>query len=267
MGAGMTESTVDRAVVEAALGDLDRDGYCVIPGVLDEQTVARARDALDRAAAEDDAAGTARRYGPGLANQRVWALLNRGDEFVELAIHPLGLEFVKARMGPDVLLGNLSANITAPGGDREIGRLHTDQGYLPGRWPYILATNVAWFLDDFTADNGATLVVPGSHEFVDDATFEVAPTTPAQLTGPAGTMAVIDGRLHHATGLNRTRDAKRRGVFATFTPPFIRGQENWTVSLDPAVLERYPELSAITGFDEWLTLGGVGGPKTSPLNF
>lgn len=263
----MTGFTVDRSTVEARLRDLDELGYCVIPGLLDPREVERLRVALDRAAAEDDASGDAQRYGPGLVNQRVWALLNRGDEFVDLALHPLALEFVRARMGRDVLLANLSANITAPGGDREIGRLHTDQGYLPEPWPHILATNVAWFLDDFTVENGATIVVPGSHLSGVDPSHELEPVAPAQLTGPAGTMAVVDGRLHHATGLNHTQDQKRRGIFATFCPPFIRTQENWTRSLDPAVLERHPELSAITGFDEWMTLGGVNGPATSGLNF
>jgi ectoine hydroxylase-related dioxygenase (phytanoyl-CoA dioxygenase family) len=80
-------------------------------------------------------------------------------------------------------------------------------------------------------------------------------------------MAVIDGRLHHATGLNRTSDQRRRGLYATYVMPFIRGQENWTVSLSPEVLERHPELAALTGFEEWMTLGGVNGPDTSPLNF
>jgi hypothetical protein len=263
----MTGFAIDQARVEDHLRTLDEQGYCVIPGVLDDAEIERMRAALDRAAAEDDAAGTASRYGPGLVNQRVWALLNRGDEFAGLATHPLALEFVRARMGPDVLLGNFTANITAPGGDREIGRLHTDQGYLPGPWPYILATNVSWFIDAFTEDNGATLVVPGTHEGGVDPTYELAPEAPAQLTGPAGSMAVVDGRLHHSTGLNRTPDQKRRGILATFTPPFIRGQENWTRSLDPEVLRRHPELSAITGFDEWMTLGGVNGPDTSPLNF
>jgi hypothetical protein len=54
---------------------------------------------------------------------------------------------------------------------------------------------------------------------------------------------------------------------ASSCPPFIRDQENWTRSLDPAVLDRHPELSAITGFDEWMTLGGMDGPASSPLNF
>jgi ectoine hydroxylase-related dioxygenase (phytanoyl-CoA dioxygenase family) len=258
---------VDQLEGERILRELDEIGYCVVAGVLDAHEVACLRRALDRAAAEDDAAGTASRYGPTNSNQRVWALLNRGDEFVRLATHPLALEIVRSRMGDDILLTNITANITAPGGDREIGRLHTDQGYLPEPWPYLLAMNVSWFLDEFTDENGATLVVPKSHRLGTYPSNELAPSVSERLTGPAGAMAVLDGRLHHATGLNRTDDRKRRGVLATYCPPFIRGQENWCRSLHPDVLRNHPELAALTGFEEWMTLGGVNGPRGSGLNF
>jgi len=246
---------------------LDDDGYCLIAEALDAGALDGMRRALDRVTAEDDAAGAALRYGPDGANQRVWALLNRGDEFVRLATHPLALAIVRSAFGPDVLLSNLSANITGPGGNRDIGRLHTDQGFLPEPWPYQLATNVAFFLDDFTAENGATLIVPGSHKTLAVPDHGLAPSAPMRLTGAAGTMAVWDGRLHHATGLNRTIDQRRRGVFATYARPFMRTQENWTRSLDPRLLALHPELAALTGFEEWQTLGGVNGPRQSGLNF
>lgn len=259
--------SVGHAALEEVFRDLDDEGYAVVRDVLDADELAGLRDALDRAAAEDDAAGTASRYGPELSNQRVWALLNRGDEFVAVATHPLALEIVGARLGKDFLITSMTANITAPGGDREIGRLHTDQSYLPEPWPYVLAINLVWFLDDFTPENGATLVVPKSHLSGTFPSSELAPSAPKQLTGPAGSLAIWDGRLHHATGLNKTLDQRRRGVLVTYCPPFIRGQENWTRSLRPEVLAAHPELSALCGFDEWMTLGGVNGPKSSGLNF
>jgi ectoine hydroxylase-related dioxygenase (phytanoyl-CoA dioxygenase family) len=246
---------------------LDHDGYCLIADALDAVELDGVRRALDRVTGEDDASGSALRYGPGGANQRVWALLNRDDEFVPLALHPLGLAIVRDLFGPDVLLSNLSANVTGPGGDREIGRLHTDQGFLPEPWAHQLAVNVAFFLDDFNEENGATLVVPGSHLTLAVPDHRLAPSAPLRLTGEAGTMAVWDGRLHHATGLNRTADQRRRGIFATYCRPFMRTQENWTRSLDPRLLDTYPDLAALTGFEEWQTLGGVNGARLSGLNF
>ena len=177
------------AEVEKSLQEIDENGFCIVPDVLDADELHSLRAALDRAAAEDDAAGRASRYGPNLSNQRVWALLNRGEEFVQLATHPLALELVRSRLGMDVLLGNLSANITAPGGDREIGRLHTDQGFLLEPWPYLLATNVAWFLDDFSKENGGTLIVPKSHTLGTFPPHDLEPSAPERLTGTAG----VDG--------------------------------------------------------------------------
>jgi ectoine hydroxylase-related dioxygenase (phytanoyl-CoA dioxygenase family) len=245
---------------------LDDDGYCMVEGVLSADELAIVRDALDRELAKDDAAGVALRYGPGDANQRIWAMLNRGEEFVRLATHPLALAIVRSGLGEDIQLSNLSANVTGPGGDHEIGRLHTDQGFLPEPWPYQLATNVAFLLDDFTEDNGATLIVPGSHKTLDVPDYGLAPSAPYRLTGKAGSMAVWDGRLHHATGLNRTPDQHRRGIFATYIRPFLRTQENWCRSLDPRLLDMHPDLAALTGFQEWQTLGGVNGAQ-SGLNF
>lgn len=254
--------------MEAVRGQLDELGYCVIPDALTPEDVETVRRALDRVTAEDDARGVAQRYGPTLSNQRVWALLNRGDEFIRLATHPWALEIVRGALGyHEILLSTLTANITAPGGDHAIGRLHTDQGFLPESWPYRVITAAAFFLDDYTEENGATLVVPGSHKLLSAPDRSLAPSAPARLTGRAGSMAVWDGRLHHATGLNRTADQRRRGVIATYNVPFLRGQENWCRTLDPRLLDLHPELPGLTGFVEWQTLGGINGSVTSGLNF
>jgi ectoine hydroxylase-related dioxygenase (phytanoyl-CoA dioxygenase family) len=248
---------------------IEDEGYCVVPDVLSPPELALLRDALDRVAAEDDAAGVARRYGPNGANQRLWALLNRGEEFISLATHPLVLAVVRKSLGyHEILLSSLAANITNPGGDHEIGHLHYDQGYLPVEYrSRVVAATVAFFLDDFTAENGATLIVPKSHRMGPPLDHSFGPKAPAQITGAAGGMAIWDGRLHHATGLNRTADKQRRAVLATYVAPFIRGQENWCRSLDPRLFDRHPELALLTGFEEWQTLGAANGTKTTNLNF
>jgi ectoine hydroxylase-related dioxygenase (phytanoyl-CoA dioxygenase family) len=246
---------------------IDDEGYCVVPDVLSPEQLHALREGLDRAAAEDDAAGVAQRYGPNRINQRVWALLNRGDEFVCLAIHPLVLAVIRKSLGyHEILLSGLAANITNPGGDREIGHLHYDQGYMPAEYRCkVVAATVAFFLDDFTAENGATLIVPKSHKMGPPPDDGLAPRTPGQIIGPAGSMAIWDGRLHHATGLNRTADRQRRAVLATYVAPFIRGQENWCRTLDRRLLALYPELALLTGFEEWQTLGGVNGTKRADI--
>lgn len=257
----------DMAAISRQLDDV---GYCVVPDVMTTEQLEASRRALDRVFAEDDAAGTALRYGPNLSNQRVWALINRAEEFVALAMHPLALKLVRMLLGSeDILLSTVTANVTRPGGDHGIGRLHTDQGYLPEPWPYKILCNVAFFLDDYTEENGATQVVPGSHKLQvwPHDRLPPVPSELTQVTGRAGSIVIWDGRLHHATGLNRTADRQRRGVIATYNAPFIRGQENWCRSMDPKMLDKFPGLAALCGFEEWQTLGGVNGSKQSGLNF
>jgi ectoine hydroxylase-related dioxygenase (phytanoyl-CoA dioxygenase family) len=260
---------IEAPSVDAICRRIDDHGYCVVPDVLGPDELAYVRAALDRAAAEDDAAGVAVRYGPDGVNQRLWALLNRGDEFIGLATHPLVLPVMRKTLGyHEILLSSLAANITNPGGDHEIGHLHYDQGYLPVEYrSKVVAATVAFFLDDFTAENGATVFVPKSHKMGPPLDHSFGPKAPAQITGPAGSMAIWDGRLHHATGLNRTADKQRRAVLATYVAPFIRGQENWCRSLDRRLFDKHPELALLTGFEEWLTLGADNGTKTTNLNF
>ncbi len=111
---------------------------------------------------------------------------------------------------------------------------------MPKPWPTEpQGMNFAWLLDEFTADNGATEVVPGSHLETDtDPTTLSARAIP--VVAPAGTMMVFESRLYHRTGCNRSH-APRAGLFGWFTKPIYRTQENWFLSLDQKIIEQASE--------------------------
>ncbi|MEY3042384.1 MAG: hypothetical protein RLZZ174_1466, partial [Pseudomonadota bacterium] len=162
-GAALPSPTRD---LKQGLEDLRTFGLALMPNLLDAATLKKARDALYRAADEDAQRGRQQKFSLDYveddSNRRVWNVLSRDPVFEDLAFHPEAIAFVKGVLGWPALLGNLSANITGPWGGEM--RLHADQIFMPEPWaaePQGL--NIAWCLDDFTAENGATRFVPGSH--------------------------------------------------------------------------------------------------------
>ena len=147
------------ADLEQARRDILDYGVAIVPDVLSGETLKRARDALYRAADDDRARGREQKfgldYGHDETNRRVWNVLSRDPVFEDLVQHPAALQLVKSVLGWPCLLGNISANITGPGGGEMV--LHADQIFVPEPWPAEpQGANVAWCLDDFTEANGAT---------------------------------------------------------------------------------------------------------------
>lgn len=224
--------------VEAALANVRELGVCVIPDVLTPAQIARAREAIARAA-DDDRARNRAQHGFGLdvddRNVRVWNLLNRDPIFSDLAEHPVALELVRGTIGWPALLSNISGNVTGPGA--AAGVLHADQVFVPEPWAQApQGVNVAWCIDDFTRENGATEVVVGSHRWNRMPTESDAGVRMVSAEAPAGSVIAFESRIWHRTGANTSRDRQRAAVFPFYTTTIYRTQENWFLSLSPGVV-------------------------------
>lgn len=238
--------------------ELTRDGYCLVSGALETSEVDLLRETLVHVAADEIANETDYVYENG-SNQRVWALLNKGPVFETLVQNETILALVSSLLGRVFLLSNVNANIAGPGGNPMF--LHSDQDYVPSPFPeYALVTNAIVFLDDFTAENGATRIVPGSHLLRTRPDYANLPET-VPVTGPRGTVMVFHGALWHQTGANTTAAEKRHAILCYYCRPFLRQQENWFLSLDPQVLQRAtPRLRELLGYKIYLGgLGAIGG--------
>ena len=246
------------ASLEQAKADLDEFGVAILAHALseDELTAVRART-VAQAAGEREAGLATLEYDG--ANQRIWNLVNKGDEYIDVLHKPLVRELVGHVLEGPFILSSFTANIAGRGGEEMV--LHSDQGYVPRALDHMpMVANMIFMLDDFTQENGSTRIRPGSHRSGERPNLTMRDETVA-LTGKAGTAALIDGRLWHGTGENLT-DAKRHAIFGYFARPFLRAQENATLSVDDAVLAKAsPWLMELLGFRVFGSLGGVEGPS------
>jgi ectoine hydroxylase-related dioxygenase (phytanoyl-CoA dioxygenase family) len=255
--------------LEQGRRDLAATGLCILTGRLSESRLRRTRDQLYAAAQEDVDCGSPSR-GSGAdydkSNQRVWGLINRGQVFVDLALDEASVSILTDMLGPDFLLSSMSANITRPGHAGMM--LHSDQLFVPQPWPDTpQGVNVFWLMDDFTEENGGTLVAPGSHLTQRAAVEGQDDHALVPLVAPAGSMVVMEGRVWHRTGANRTRDQSRAAIFGWYVAPIYRTQENWFLSLNPLVLRRNPSepLLRMLGYRvEGMFFGHVDGYEPLP---
>jgi ectoine hydroxylase-related dioxygenase (phytanoyl-CoA dioxygenase family) len=256
--------------LDKARAHLDEFGLARLANALTSEQLARAKQRLIEQADAEETQGIAFHDGSGDParpftgpNQRVWNLINKGDIFREIAVAPHVLELSRHMLGDSILLSSMTANIACNGG-APMG-IHTDQNYVPLATPYPLVCDVAWMLVDFTEDNGATRVIPGSHRWnkLPDPRQRIA-TVPA--TGPAGTALLFDGRLWHGTGANSTNEP-RHALFTYFCRAFVRQQENFSLSLSPEAYDQCSdELRGLLGFQVWHTLGMIEGSRHGTIH-
>jgi hypothetical protein len=234
--------------VSRTLGALRKRGFVTIKDLFSEATLIELRQRLDAQAAGERVRCVASfEVTKGESNQRIWGLAGKGDAFCRLALAPTLDAVMSEVLGEGYLLSSLSANIAMPGSSG--GLLHRDQGFLDFWTPEPIVINVIVMLDDFSAENGATLVAPESHLNL----LSVNAAEP--VLGRAGDALIIDGRTLHATGANITNQA-RRAILIFYCRPYVRQQENFLASLDPLVIQRIGETFAERiGDRPWRSIG------------
>jgi ectoine hydroxylase-related dioxygenase (phytanoyl-CoA dioxygenase family) len=263
----MTAAAPD--VVAADVARLRADGFVVVEGLLSASDVRECQAALAPHLARE-------RFGrnpfEGLKTQRVYTLPAIAPVFARIVAHPRVLAILDVFLQPNYLLTAAQAICIHPGEAAQA--LHYDDGFYPfprPRPPVSLATIIA--IDDFTAENGATDVIPGSHlwgEDGPDGTVSAADFAQASRFGhgaigeknslmrggagvpspedaglvpavmPSGSAIVFLGTLWHRGGANRS-EAPRLALSTQYCEPWARQQENYTLAIPPEVVGTFDE--------------------------
>jgi len=108
--------------------------------------------------------------------------------------------------------------------------------------------NTIWALTDFTAANGATRVVPGSHRWPWEQRAEPSEITQAEMA--AGSLLLYTGSVLHSGGENRSQSA-RLGLNITYCLGWLRTEENQYLSCPPSVARELSEdLQELLGYTQ-----------------
>jgi len=196
---------------------LDEQGFVLLERCMPPDLLTGLRDRIHTLFAEEGAGAGGEflqeEYAHRLAN-----LVDKGAIFQRAIIFPEVLAGVRHVLGDDCKLSSVNARAADP--HSPVGQpLHVDMGAIPDERGYWVC-NTVWMLDDFTTENGATRMVPGSHRWKQRPQDVLAdPLAPhpdeVLLTGPAGSIAIMNAHLWHGGTANRT-DAPRLAMHAFY---------------------------------------------------
>ena len=186
----------------------------------------------------------------GRLTKRTGALVARSPSCRELVIHPLAVGAAKALLSQAT---NIQLHLTqaiAIGPGETAQPIHRDQwafDFFPFPRGYDVQCNTIWALTDFTEENGATRVVPGSNMDEDGRAFEAEETEAAVMH--RGSVLFYSGSVYHGGGANRS-SSTRIGLNITYNVAWLRQEENQYLSVPLQVAETLPtDLLRLMGYD------------------
>ncbi len=241
--------------VEAHVGRIRGDGYTIIEDLLDARQVEAMRAGL--APHLDQYRG--RNPFEGYLTERVYTLVARGKVFEDVAEEPRLLAILERFLRPGYLLTASQAINIHPGEAAQ--SMHYDDSFYPIPRPRpAISLTVVIAIDAFTAENGATMIIPGSQVLSDAEIAEsrsvttlglrselAAKATPAVM--PAGAAIVFLGTLIHGGGANRS-DAPRLAITNQYCEPWARTQENFFLGVPREQARGFsPRLKQLLGYD------------------
>ena len=226
---------------ELWIEDLDREGCLVVTRAMSDDLRTRIEEQLaPHMARAEVGQDKPEDFYPG-GTRRVSALVSRCEASHELILHPASTAVCDRLLLPQSPSG-YQLHVTAalevgPGSRKQI--LHREDGsfgYFPRPHDNLIVATM-WAVSDFRADNGGTLLVPGSHRWEEDRVAKEDEIVTAEM--PAGSVLYWLGSTLHGAGANIS-EGWRYGVILTYSLGWLRQEENQYVDVP---LERAARLS------------------------
>lgn len=234
----MLASFAPGASVDDLVAAIDRDGAIILSECVSDATVQAVKSELRP---HFDAEGTGHQNSfNGYDTLRLSQILARSRTSAELVVFSTLLAIFDAILLPNCInyqIGSVTAIEIWPGESSQV--LHRDDDIYPARVPGVeWQVSVNWALDEFTAQNGATHVVPGSHRWPADRTATEDEVVQAIM--PKRSVLVYLGSVLHGGGANRSA-GPRIGLVNTYSLGWLRQEENMYLSVPREIAETYPE--------------------------
>src|SRR5205085_3967068 len=134
--------------------------------------------------------------------RRLTKLVDKGEVFDLVIQSARVLDCMESVLGPELKLSSLNVRSADPN-NNWAQPLHADSGAIADERGYWVCNSV-WMLDDFTAENGAIRMVPGSQRWGRLPRPDERCEGETLVMGPAGTVVIMNAHMWHGATANRT---------------------------------------------------------------
>ena len=176
----------------------------------------------------------------GYTTLRLGAVLSLSRASADIIAHPRVMEIADEVLKPNCAcyrIGSCTAIEIHPGEKAQV--LHRDDDFYPIRIPDVeFQFSAMWALDDFTIENGATRVAPGTNGLLEEPSVDEENVVQAVM--PKGSVLYYLGSTVHGGGANNA-DAPRAGLITTYSLGWLRQEENHYLAIPREIADSYPE--------------------------
>ncbi|WP_237572384.1 phytanoyl-CoA dioxygenase family protein [Mycolicibacterium lacusdiani] len=239
------------APVPEIVDHLRQDGYVIV----DDLASTELMDVIDEELAPF-LATTPTGYNAmiGKKTRRTGALIARSAACRTLVQDPTVLGVCKDFLGHASAFQLMLTQVISIEPGESAQALHRDQNawdFYPFPDDYHVQCNTLWAMSEYTAEMGATRIVPGSQAAGHLKPTDYTDADCIQAEMSRGSVLIYTGKIVHSGGANRTADKVRRAINVNYSVGWVRQEENQFLSVPPDVARTLDDdLLRLIGYQE-----------------